>query len=49
MLDVLVLDVVVVAEEDLMTEVDVVVDEFHSVLGLERGEGKPQFNRGGVH
>lgn len=49
MLDVLVLDVVVVVEEDLMTEVDVVVDEFHSVLGLERGEGKPQFNRGGVH
>jgi hypothetical protein len=46
-LDVLVLDVVV--EGDLMTEVDVVVDEFHSVLGLERKEGKPQFNRGGVH
>ena len=39
--------VVAVVVEDLTMVVD--VDEFHSVLGLERGEGRVKFNRGGVH
>jgi len=39
----------VVVVEDLMMMVDVVVDECHSVLGLERGEGRVKFNKGGVH
>ena len=42
-----VVDVVAVVE-DLMMVVDVVVDEFHSVLELERGEGRMKFNRGEV-
>jgi len=39
----------VVVAEDLMMMVEVKVDEFHSVLGLERGEDRVKFNKGGVH
>ena len=36
------------AVEDSMMMVDVVVDEFRSVLELEREEDRVKFNRGGV-
>ena len=39
----------VVEVEGSMMKEDVVVDEFHSVLEQERGEGSQKFNRGGVH
>ena len=43
----LVVDVVEVVEDSMMV-VDVVVDEFRSVLELEREEGRVKFNKGGV-